>query len=361
LDPAGAADLLQYVVTLKEQLGLTVLIAEHRLERLLTFADQLIYLPGNGETHQGTPQEMLPLMDQIPPIVQIGKALRLNPLPLSTDAFPEMHVQTEQIKPPSARDPKRPDLLRVASLSADLGGRTVLKGIDLTLIQGQVTVLMGLNGAGKTTLLRAIMGLSPSQGERRLKGRDMNALSLSEVIEQIAYLPQNPADLLFDDSVEEELRLTLTNHSLPIDSDHIQGHLTRFGLEDKAARYPRDLSVGERQRTALAAITVHDPPVILLDEPTRGLDYTNKLAIAALLADWRRQGKAILVTTHDVEFAAQLADSVIILNAGEIQYQGDPGPAFTQFSDFRTQTANLFPSTGWYRPQHVQIDRISNV
>lgn len=360
LDPAGAAELLQYVVALKEGLGLTLLIAEHRLERLLPFADQLIYLPGNGQIFQGKPQEILPLMDQVPPIIQIAKALRLKPLPLSTAEFPKIRVRTEPIETPSALPPAGPELLQIKSLSADLAGRTILESIDLTLARGQVTVLMGPNGAGKTTLLRAIMGLSASRGERRLMDRDMAALALSEVIAQVAYLPQNPADLLFADSVEEELHLTLSNHHLPINPEHIQHHLVRFGLDDKAARYPRDLSVGERQRTALAAITVHDPPVILLDEPTRGLDYTNKLAIAALLANWRQRGKAILVTTHDVEFAAQLADRVLLLEAGKIRYQGSPGPAFTQFPNFRTQTAELFPATGWYRPQDVQTDRISS-
>jgi energy-coupling factor transport system ATP-binding protein len=363
LDPAGAADLLSSVVRLKNQRGLTVLIAEHRLDRLMSFADQLIYLPGKGQVIQGTPQKILPLMDLVPPIVEISEKLGLNPLPLSTDAFPEIHVKSGEVQaqPHPIPVPEEPVPLQIQSMGADLAGRAIIQDIDLSLARGQVTVLMGPNGAGKTTLLRAIMGLTESRGLRLLDGRDMDDLSLSEVIARVAYLPQNPADLLFADSVEEELHLTLTNHKLPINHELVHQHLIRFGLEDKAARYPRDLSVGERQRTALAAITVHNPSVILLDEPTRGLDYANKLAIASILSDWCKIGKAILVTTHDVEFAAQLADRVIILDNGRTQYQGAPMPAFTQFPAYRTQTAKLFPTTSWYRPQDIEVPLIPDV
>ncbi|MCB2203097.1 ATP-binding cassette domain-containing protein [bacterium] len=360
MDPTAAADLLRYVVKLKKQFGLTVLIAEHRLDRLLPFADQLLYLPGKGQVIQGSPQNVLPLMEQVPPVVQIGKALGISPLPLSVNTFPKLHFNDDMSQLQTRPDPDANDaaLLQVQSLTADLAGRTVLKDINLTLPEGQITVLMGPNGAGKTTLLRAIMGLTPSKGKRRLDGRDMDSLSLSDVIDRVAYLPQNPSDLLFADSVEEELRLTLTNHRLQIDPGTLHQHLVHFGLEDKANRYPRDLSVGERQRTALAAITIHDPDIILLDEPTRGLDYTNKRAIADILTEWQQE-KAILVTTHDVEFAAQLADRVILLDGGQIQFQGAPAQAFTQLPAFRTQTAQLFPSTGWYRPRDVCVDSIS--
>ncbi|MDY6874125.1 MAG: ATP-binding cassette domain-containing protein [Chloroflexota bacterium] len=361
LDPAGAAELLQYVVALKQQLGLTVLIAEHRLDRLLPFADQLIFLPDGGQVLQGVPRAILPKMTQVPPIVRVGKQLGLDPLALSVEEFPAIHVDSVQNEDQPDGPPDEQSLLKIQSLNANLAGQVILDELDLSLARGQVTVLIGPNGAGKTTLLRAIMGLTSSEGERRLDGYDMDTLTLSEVISRVAYLPQNPADLLFADSVEEELRLTLSNHNRQFDSDLIHQHLARFGLADKAARYPRDLSVGERQRTALAAITVQNPDIILLDEPTRGLDYANKRALAAILNDWRRQDKAILVTTQDVEFAAQLADRVILLDAGRVQFQGAPAPAFTQFPAFRTQTAQLFPNTGWYLPRDVRVDRISNV
>ncbi len=156
----------------------------------------------------------------------------------------------------------------------------------------------------------------------------------------------------------EEMLVTLKNHDLPADDQEIEKHLAHFGLTDKRDRYPRDLSVGERQRTALAAITVHDPPIILLDEPTRGMDYANKEALSEILKSWRTRGKSILVITHDVEFAAELADRAVVLENGNITFLGSPQEVFTQTQTYRTQTSVLFPSTGWYRPQDVDPERI---
>jgi energy-coupling factor transport system ATP-binding protein len=175
------------------------------------------------------------------------------------------------------------------------------------------------------------------------------------LIQTIAYLPQNPNDLLFAETVLEELKTTLSNHDLKRSEEELLDFLGFFGLEPMKNRFPRDLSVGERQRTALAAITVHDPRVILLDEPTRGMDYDAKDRLISLTKTWRSAGKAILLVTHDVELAAMLSDRTIILEAGRIQFNGSPKIAFTQFPNFQTQTAKMFPGTGWITPADVVV------
>jgi energy-coupling factor transport system ATP-binding protein len=218
---------------------------------------------------------------------------------------------------------------------------------------------MGPNGAGKTTLLRSILGLLPSTGNRTLLGEDLKDASLNTIIRQIAYLPQNPNDLLFADTVLDEMKVTLANHDLTLTPEEVANHLDQFGLADLAKEYPRDLSVGERQRVALAAITIYDPPILLLDEPTRGLDYGNKETLVTLLKAWRSDQKTILVVTHDVEFAALLADSVLLIEAGQITYQGSPQDFFTQNTIYQTQTAAIFPQTGWYRPDQIKFKALS--
>jgi energy-coupling factor transport system ATP-binding protein len=169
---------------------------------------------------------------------------------------------------------------------------------------------------------------------------------------QVGYLPQDPNALLFADSVLEELKITLRNHgletdrpaNLPINPETL---LDRLGLAEKASRYPRDLSVGERQRVALGAITVTQPGALLLDEPTRGLDYGAKQALVDLLRGWRDAGMAILLVTHDVEFAAAAADRVALMSQGEIIASGAPAPVLGASPLFAPQVARLFPDSGW--------------
>lgn len=363
LDPVSADHLLQYIVSLKSDLNLTVLISEHRLERLLPYTDNIAHLTNEHRLVFGAPQEILAKMEQVPPIIEIAKGLGLSPLPLTPQDFP----QTPEIEPSHKKEigfqqtsEQKKSLLEVIGLAVSLSGRSIIKDLDLYLGHGEILSLLGANSAGKTTLLRSILGLIPSQGQILLFDKDMRQMGLSAVIQHIGYLPQNPNDLLFAESVLEELKITLSNHDLEMENDSLKTFLQKFGLSEKQNRYPRDLSVGERQRTALAAITVHHPKIIFLDEPTRGLDYHAKHDLSLLLQEWRNQGKAIFLVTHDVEFAAGLADRVNILEDGKILFNGSPQKAFTQFPAFRTQTARLFPYTKWITPGDVPFADITS-
>jgi energy-coupling factor transport system ATP-binding protein len=354
LDPAGADEMLKYIVSLKESLGLTIIIAEHRLERLLAYTDRMIYLADEGRILEGTPPEILSIMANVPPIIQIARTLNLSPFPVTPEEFPKLQIRESQSKNTSHPIKSGPASLEVKDLKVHYGNQVILNDVSLSLRKGEILILMGSNGAGKTTLLRAIMGLVPSTGTRKIGYQDLDAQTLSDIIKTIAYLPQDPNDLLFADSVIDEMRITLTNHNLPVDDLKIRKHLSFFDLQDKSERYPRDLSVGERQRTALAAITVHKPAIILLDEPTRGMDYENKSKLGNILKNWRSNGKSILVVTHDIEFAAQLADRVMLIERGEIMFTGSPQKAFTQFPAYQTQTSVLFPTTSWYKPEDLE-------
>jgi len=358
LDPQTADLLLRVVVKLKKEFDLTVLIAEHRLERLLPYTDQMIHIPEQGPIQIGPPEEILQNMPLVPPIVEIARKYKISPPPIRISDFPNVTIDTAASRKNVNRNPEniqKPPLLKVNDLSVRFGTQPILNYINLALNQGEILILMGPNSAGKTTLLRAILGLTASKGEIHLFGELINDKSLNSVISNIAYLPQNPNDLLFAETILDELHITLKNHSQDINDDEITQFLKFFNLEDKKDHYPRDLSVGERQRTALAAITIHDPPIIILDEPTRGLDYANKKTLAKRLKSWRKTGKAILVVTHDIEFAAQLADRVTILEKGEIIFSGSPMKAFTQFPAYQTQTARLFPGTNWIIPDDLTL------
>jgi len=354
LDPVSANEILTFITQMKRELGLTVLISEHRLERLIPYADKIAHITKEGKAFSGTPQEILLKMEQAPPLIQIARKMNLSPLPLTVADFPKTeNLPCNPKQEYEARLPDEESALEVVNLSAILGGKKILEQINLQLYQGEILTLVGLNGAGKTTLLRSILGLTPSSGQRRLYGKNMEKMELSEVIRHIAYLPQNPNDLLFAESVAKELKITLKNHNLYLDESEISNFLDLFQLNPLKERYPRDLSVGERQRTALAAITVHQPQIIFLDEPTRGLDYDAKKSLSNIIKRWRYDKCAIFLVTHDVEFAAQVADRVVILENGFIHFDGTPQKAFSKFSAYRTQTSRLFPNYDWITPEDV--------
>jgi energy-coupling factor transport system ATP-binding protein len=131
--------------------------------------------------------------------------------------------------------------------------------------------------------------------------------------------------------------------------------LQRLGLADKEGAYPRDLSAGERQRVALGAVTVTRPGALLLDEPTRGLDYAAKRTLVELLRGWRDEGMAILLVTHDVELAATAADRVLLMSQGQIIAAGDPAQVLGSSPLFAPQVARLFPGSGWLTPDDVLV------
>ncbi|MFW5714452.1 MAG: ABC transporter ATP-binding protein [Brevefilum sp.] len=355
LDPASAEEFLDYVLEIKARFNLTVLISEHRLERLLPYIDHIAHIDISHKIHFGNPRDILSEISQVPPIIEIAKKLNLSPLPLSVKKFSISRntLKTPVDKPCKSTKNEKENLIELRNFTVILSGKKILNNINLDIREGEILTILGPNGAGKTTLLRAIMGLTESEGQKRFHNLDMRAMDLPDLIESIAYLPQNPNDLLFSESVIEELKTTLENHSKQKSVPELIEFLKIFGLSSVKDRFPRDLSVGERQRTALAAITIHDPKIIFLDEPTRGMDYNTKDTLVSLLSAWRDQNKAIVLVTHDVEFAAMLSERAVILETGSILFDGDPKTAFTRFPKYQTQTARIFKNNGWITPNDV--------
>ena len=358
LDPSTADDILQYISSLKNSLNLTVILSEHRLERLLPYTDTMIYLTLDQKCFFGRPRDILAQMKEVPPIISIGMQLKLRPLPLSLDEFPKQITPSNQINLENQETTNNEEILNLSNFSVTLDSKEIIKHINFTLKKGEIKVLLGPNGAGKTTLLRAIMGLIPSTGKMHLFGKDFSKKNLSILIKHMAYLPQNPGDLLFAETVLEELKITLNNHRIEKSESDLISFLDQLGLAEKQHEYPRDLSVGERQRIALAAITIHDPEILLLDEPTRGLDYKTKKALGILLKRWCDRGKTILIVSHDIEFCATIADTVTILEAGRIKFSGKPGVAFSSIPGYQTQTSIIFPDSYWITPEQIFSERI---
>ena len=266
LDPEGTSMVLDAVRGLVDQ-GRAAVIAEHRLERLLPQAIASLTVE-HGSVSAARPVATMPCL--IPPTPS-----RSGPVAWS-----------------------------VAGVSAGFGGRLVLDDIDAAGHQGEVVALSGPNGGGKTTLLRLIAGaLAPMSGKvERRPGR-------------IAYLPQNPTALLHRPTLRSEVSLTLARAG---ESEGPESILTELGLMGVAGRYPRDLSCGERQRAALAAVLPGRPSLVLLDEPTRGMDAAARSALVALVSRLRDEGSAVVLATHDAELRSALADRVLMVSGGNV-------------------------------------------
>jgi len=347
LDPQAAEEVLDTLVKLNSDLGLTIVLSEHRLERVVQYADRILYLPGNGQPPLfGDPVEVMARVPLTPPLVTLGKALGWEPLPLT---IKEARRFARQFQVPGCKFQVEPETqnseletsIEVQDVWFSYNGHDALRGVNLTIRAGEFVAVMGRNGSGKTTLLKHLVGLlKPRQGRVAVVGIDTRRASLDELVAHVGYVPQNPNALLFADTVREELDFTRRNHHLPsVDYGPL---LRTLGLEDFADHYPRDLSVGERQRAALASILVADPEVILLDEPTRGLDYRQKEALAAFLHAQKREGRTVIMATHDVELVASCADRVIILGEGQVVVDGPVRQVMTDSQVFASQVNKLF-------------------
>lgn len=348
LDPRAAEDVLQTLRALNRDLGLTVVLSEHRLERVLSHANQLIYLPGDGTVQAGPPQELLGVIDQAPPLVALGRALGWQPLPLSVQEA-RAHASASPPRqaaptPPTARGDVE---IVVSDLWHAYDGRPALRGVDLRVHRGEALAIVGANGSGKTTLLKHLVGLlRPDRGQVHVRGMDTRQTPLEELIHLVGYVPQNPSALLFAETVADELAFTRANHGLPRESLPT-GLLAALGIEQHLERYPRDLSVGERQRVALGAILAAEPEIILLDEPTRGVDRLQKEALMRYLAHERAQGRTVIVATHDVELVAESLDRMVILEQGRVVADGPTRTIMATHPAFASQISRLYGDPGY--------------
>ncbi|MFN8483848.1 MAG: energy-coupling factor transporter ATPase [Anaerolineae bacterium] len=358
LDPDGAASVLGLVDDLHTTFGLTVVLAEHRVERVVSAAD-LVLTVDRGRAVVGAPSAMLGGHPLAPPVTRLAAALGWSPPPLTlADAralvrrndFSRFSQQEATKVATTCPSSPGDTILDMRGVSFDYATGAALRDVDLAVRGGEIVALMGHNGAGKTTLLKLAIGLLRARsGEVRVLGRLVRGGETADLAQRVGYVPQNPGALLFADTVRDEVAFTRKTHGLPMDD----GILDALGLRPLADAYPRDLSVGERQRAALAAVLAADPALLLLDEPTRGLDSGQKAALAKLLQEQAAAGRGVLLTTHDVELAAACADRVVILDGGRVAEAGDTAVVMGRAPSFASQIAQLFGGRGWLTPEDV--------
>ncbi len=346
LDPTAAEDVLGILARLVDDLGLTVLLAEHRMERVVPFADLLVVVDG-GSVRSGEPREVLRDSPVAPPVVELGRLAGWRPLPLSVREArrrtPALLDRLRSAPPPGA--PAGPPLLTAERVTVRYGPLVALRDVSLRLDAGRVCALMGRNGSGKSTLLWALQGAGRRDGGRVLvAGADPARLPPARARALVGLVPQTAVDLLYLESVAEEC--AAADEQAGAEPGRCGGLLDRFapGIDRRA--HPRDLSEGQRLALVLAVVLTSRPRVVALDEPTRGLDYPGKAALADVVTGLAGAGCGVLVATHDVEFAAQVADEVVVLAAGEVVSAGPVDRVLAESPAFAPQMSKIL-GPGW--------------
>jgi len=344
LDPQSAEEVLDSLVKLNKDLGLTIILSEHRLERVVQHVDRILYVEAGSPPIIGPPREVLAEIPLASPLVQVGKLLGWNPLPLTIKEGRRFASNLKLPEPATVLPQSElgPHAISLEGVAFGYGGRGIFDHLSLNVDAGQITAIMGRNGSGKTTLLKLMLGLlKPHTGRVTTLGKDTRSASIEEMASLVGYVPQQPDVLLFEDTVQAEIDFTRRAHKM---YEHEGGEdlLASLGLVRYRYSDPRDLSVGERQRVALAAVLAANPSALLLDEPTRGLDYLQKGALVAILRGLRDQGRTVVLSTHDVELAAQLADRVVLLGDGGIVADGPGREVMSGSLVFSSQVSKLF-------------------
>jgi energy-coupling factor transport system ATP-binding protein len=360
LDPVAAEEALAAVLRLVHDVGITVLAAEHRLERVVEYADQLVVLDG-GFVRSGAPRAVLESSPLAPPVVELGRLAGWSPLPLSVREARRAATQLRE-RLAGATPPTRPtvvpgdasrDGLVCRSLVVQYGSTVAVRGADVDVGPGEVVALMGRNGSGKSSLLWALRGaVKRAGGSVTVGGLDPSSMSRANAGAAIALVPQQATDLLYHASVDAECATADRAADRAVGSTReLFERLT--GTQADGAKHPRDLSDGQRLALALAVQLVGGARALLLDEPTRGLDYDAKGRLGATLAELAAEGHAIVVATHDVEFAAHIASRVVVMAEGEIVTDAPAREALAASPVFAPQVAKVMAPLGFLTVEQV--------
>ncbi|WP_069743396.1 ABC transporter ATP-binding protein [Streptomyces sp. EN23] len=397
LDPAAAEEVLAVLQRLVHDLGTTVLMAEHRLERVVQYADQVVLLPAPGAPPvMGPPDGIMKVSPVRPPVVELGLLAGWDPLPLSVrDArrgagglrerlsgaavpvgagvapvpgagpAPVPVVPAERSRPGRlarllGRGPAAPvapapadAVTRVDGLGVRRGRVEALRRVTLTVAPGETVALMGRNGAGKSTLLGALVGMiEPTAGTVRVGGLAPARTDPRAMVRRVGLVPQEPRDLLYADTVAAECAAADRDAGAAEGTCRMLVSELLPGVGDDT--HPRDLSEGQRLALALALVLTGRPPLLLLDEPTRGLDYAAKARLVGVLRGLAAEGHAIVLATHDVELAAELAHRVVILADGEVVADGPTAQVVVSSPAFAPQTAKILAPQEWLTVSQVR-------
>ena len=353
LDPIAASDFLNTVRKINIELGTTVIITEHRLEDIFPYADRAIVMDGGKVIADDTPRNIGQLLweqkndmfaamptpvrvfysangeGNCPLTVREGRNWLSLTFPdgAKKNAFPVERLP-EEIEDPALS-------LKELWFRYEKNSPDILRGVSAEVAAGSLFAIVGGNGAGKSTTLKAICGIcKPYRGKVKIFGKPIEKYKSAELFQScLAMLPQDPKSLFVAKTVREELE------EMTKDQEKISEIAAVCEIENLLESHPYDLSGGEQQRAALAKVLLTNPMLLLLDEPTKGIDSFFKEKLAKILCKLKEQGITIVMVSHDVEFCAKYADAVSMFFDGQVLTTDTPRRFFGNNS-FYTTAAN---------------------
>jgi energy-coupling factor transporter ATP-binding protein EcfA2 len=367
LDPKGAEEVLAIIARLNDELGITVVLVEHRLDRVVHLVDRMIIMDKGDIVIDGHPREVFGKSDPVnigigvPPVIKLTQKLRNRGFHI--DNTPLTVKESRQSLDGIFRDVKAPSkqirqqsggklLVSVEGLWYSYSGNNyALQNVSLTAHEGEFIAIMGRNSAGKTTLVKHINGLlKPARGNVFVEGTNTREVTVARLARNVGHVFQNPNDHLFAETLEEEIAFTLKQQgfSLPEITSTLEPVLERFNLTHYRKHYPRSLSGGEKQRVALASIIAYSPKILILDEPTRGMEYSLKHELMRFLCEYKNNGNVVMLVTHDVETVAEYADRVILLSEGSVVIDGNRHDVLSKALLFSPQINRLVQAFAKY-------------
>ncbi len=360
LDPEGKARVFGIVRMLKEQLGVTVVLIEQEVDDILNLADRVFVMRRGAFVLSGAPREVFGRVEElrqagvrVPQIVEFGTLIGAAETPFTIEeaisAITPSSAGVGEVAAPAC-DRTKPDLAAapeagraaqadpvVQAVDVEFtypGGARALDGVNLAVGRGDFVAIVGQTGAGKTTLTRHFNGLlRPSSGDIRVLGRSAQGVPTIELCRHVGYVFQNPDEQLFCTSVQEELKFGPTNIGADphVTSQRVEEILGDIGLTKYREVWPKYLTKGERQRLALASVVAMDPDVLIVDEPTTGLDWVESLQILDYLERLRDEHKkTIIIITHDMNIVSLYARRVVVMARGRVVGDGTPREIFSQ-------------------------------
>lgn len=365
LDPICTAEVVSTLAKIHGDMGKTLIVIEHDLNDLIELANRIVFMDGGTILYDGSPakilsehfDELLALGMNIPQHIEIGRALLNNSgetlLPVAKrevfellDNFVDNNDKLFNLKTttPELGDP----VLIVKDVNFSYNpGNPVLTDINFQIQQGEFVAIIGANGSGKSTLVKNLIGLlHPSTGKVAINDHDTNKTKISDLVSEIGYVFQDPDQQLFGNSVLEEIQFGLKmRHQLNEQSEkRALDTLKIVGLDAFTTRHPFSLSRGQRQKLAVATALLHQPPIVLLDEPTTGQDRRSLEGLLDLLEDLNKHGNTTIMVTHDMDIVAAYATRVIVMDQGKIVMDGPAEKIFYEHYDY-LESLNLKPPT----------------
>lgn len=364
LDPEGKARVFSIIRDLNKTLGMTVILIEQEVDDVLELADRVFVMKSGQFVLGGTPDEVFAAVNElkevgirVPSVVEFGYLIGAHKIPFSVEeavstvkegAFEiekgvSVTEATVSVSEATAHDvddtaPTREEATpALEAIDVEFSypmGVKVLNGVNLKVYPGEFVAIIGQNGAGKTTLTRHFNGLlRPSAGDIRLFGKSILNEPTANLCSIVGYVFQNPDEQLFSDTVENEMIFGPMNIGMDKDrmEEIIRNILVDIGLDKYRQVWPRYLTKGERQRLALGSVVAMDPKILIVDEPTTGLDWLESLQILDYLEKLRREkGKTIIIITHDMNIVSLYAKRVVVMANGRIIGEGTPREVFSK-------------------------------